>query len=250
MRFDVITLFPEMFTPFLSSGVTHRAFVPDIIDLHFLNPRDHALGNYRRVDDRPFGGGPGMVMLAEPLARSVEAIRTMRADRAPVIFFSPTGQRINQAVIERWSCSTGAILLCGRYEGVDERFIEQYVDVELSLGDFVLSGGEIAALAFLDALARIQPSVLNDAQSYEMDSFGRSIDGLLDCSQYTRPKHWQGTDVPAVLLSGHHLNIERWRRQQRLKKTLLCRPDLLQCARQSGLLTADDESYLCTIRRT
>ncbi|CAA9443774.1 MAG: tRNA (guanine(37)-N(1))-methyltransferase, partial [uncultured Ramlibacter sp.] len=204
MRFDVITLFPELFAPFLESGVTRRAYESGQVQVRLWNVRDYAEGNYRRVDDRPFGGGPGMVMMAEPLARCLAAIRAERSDAAPVVLFSPTGSRLDHAAVARWSASQGAVLLCGRYEGVDQRFIDAHVDVQLSLGDFVLSGGEIAAMALLDSVARLQPGVLNEAGSHEADSFNPAIDGLLDCPHYTRPEEWEGRRVPAELLSGHH----------------------------------------------
>jgi tRNA (guanine37-N1)-methyltransferase len=244
VRFDVVTLFPELFGPFLESGVTRRAYEGGQVDVRLWNPRDHAEGNYRRVDDRPFGGGPGMVMLAEPLARTVAQIKADRGDAAPVVLFSPTGRRLDHAQVERWSAGEGAVLLCGRYEGIDQRFIDAHVDVQLSLGDFVLSGGEIAAMALLDAVARLQPGVLNEAGSHEADSFNPAIDGLLDCPHYTRPEEWQGRPVPPELLSGHHANIEKWRRQQRLEATARLRPDLLEKARVSGLLTKEDERFL------
>nr|WP_315246101.1 tRNA (guanosine(37)-N1)-methyltransferase TrmD [uncultured Albidiferax sp.] len=244
MRFDTISLFPELFTPFLTSGVTRRAFESGLVELHLWNPRDFADGNYRRVDDRPFGGGPGMVMLAEPLARCLAAIQAARGDAAPVVLFSPLGPALTHATVETWSASTGAVLVCGRYEGIDQRFIDRFVTHQISLGDFVLSGGEIAALALLDAVARLQPGVLNDAGSHQFDSFNPALDGLLDCPHYTRPETWEGHAVPAALLSGHHLQIERWRRDQRLQLTAQRRPDLLQAARISGRLGRDDERFL------
>src|SRR6478609_687250 len=170
MRFDVITLFPELFAPFLAAGVTRRAYETKQVDVRLWNLRDFAEGNYRRVDDRPFGGGPGMVMMAEPLSRCLAAIRAERAEPpgepAPLVLFSPVGARIDHACVQRWSDSAGAILLCGRYEGIDQRFIDTHVDVQLSLGDFVLSGGEIPAMALLDAVARLHPGVLNDTGSH------------------------------------------------------------------------------------
>ena len=244
MRFDVVTLFPELFAPFLVAGVTRRAYETKQVEVRLWNPRDFAEGNYRRVDDRPFGGGPGMVMLAEPLARCLAAIRADRGDAAPVVLFSPVGPRLDHAQVEQWSASAGAVLLCGRYEGIDQRFIDAHVDVQLSLGDFVLSGGEIAAMALLDAVARLQPGVLNDAGSHQEDSFNPALDGLLDCPHYTRPEEWQGQRVPAELLSGHHKNIEAWRRQQRLAITARQRPDLIAAARQAGRLTRLDEDFL------
>jgi len=249
MRFDVLTLFPELFAPFLESGVTRRAYESKQVDVRLWNPRDFAEGNYRRVDDRPFGGGPGMVMLAEPLARCLAAIKADRGDAAPVVLFSPTGDRLEHAAVERWSAGEGAVLLCGRYEGIDQRFIDAHVDLQLSLGDFVLSGGEIAAMALLDAVARLQPGVLNEAGSHEADSFNPAIDGLLDCPHYTRPEDWQGRKVPAELLSGHHAQIERWRRERRLETTARLRPDLLESARAAGRLTPADEAFLTRLAR-
>ena len=248
MRFDIITLFPELFGPFLASGVTRRAFVSGQVDVRLWNPRDHAEGNYRRVDDRPFGGGPGMVMMAQPLARCLAAIRADRAEavavQAPLVLFSPIGAPLNHAAVAQWSASQGAILLCGRYEGIDQRFIDTHVDVQISLGDFVLSGGEIAALALLDAVARLQPGVLNDAGSHQLDSFNPTLDGLLDCPHYTRPEAWEGRSVPPELLSGHHAQIERWRRAQRLAVTAQHRPDLIDAARAAGRLSKLDELVL------
>lgn len=244
MRFDVVTLFPELFTPFLEVGVTRRAYESRQVDVRLWNLRDHSEGNYRRVDDRPFGGGPGMVMMAEPLARCVRAIRAQREVAGPVVLFSPVGRRIDHPEVERWATSAGAILLCGRYEGLDQRFIDTHVDEQLSLGDFVLSGGEIPAMALLDAVSRLQPGVLNDEGSHEADSFNPALDGLLDCPHYTRPETWNGLDVPKELLSGHHAQIALWRRQRRLAITLAARPDLIAAARQQGRLTAADEAFL------
>ena len=244
MRFDVVTLFPELFAPFLAAGVTRRAYETKQVDVRLWNLRDFAEGNYRRVDDRPFGGGPGMVMMAEPLARCLAAIRADRADAAPVVLFSPVGPRLDHTQVEQWSASAGAVLLCGRYEGIDQRFIDAHVDVQLSLGDFVLSGGEIAAMALLDAVARLQPGVLNDAGSHQEDSFNPALDGLLDCPHYTRPEEWEGRKVPEELLSGHHARIDAWRRRQRLALTARQRPDLIAAARQAGRLGPADEEFL------
>lgn len=252
MRFDVITLFPELFAPFLAAGVTRRAYAGGQVDVRLWNPRDHAEGNYRRVDDRPFGGGPGMVMLAEPLAQCLAAIRAERAEpeeaRAPLVLFSPIGATLDHPAVERWSASAGAVLLCGRYEGIDQRFIDAHVDAQISLGDFVLSGGEIAAMALLDAVARLQPGVLNDEGSYQLDSFNPALDGLLDCPHYTRPEEWAGQAVPAALMSGHHAQIERWRRDQRLAITARHRPELIAAARQAGRITPADEAVLAKLR--
>jgi len=244
MRFDVITLFPELFAPFLASGVTRRAYESRQVEVHLWNPRDFAEGNYRRVDDRPFGGGPGMVMMAEPLARCLAKIKAQRGDTAPVVLFSPTGAKLDHAAVEGWSASQGGVLLCGRYEGVDQRFIDRHVDVQISLGDFVLSGGEIAAMALLDAIARLQPGVLGDEDSHQFDSFNPALDGLLDCPHYTRPEEWDGLKAPPELLSGHHVQIERWRRDRRLETTARLRPDLIAAPRAAGRLSRADEALL------
>jgi len=244
MRFDIVTLFPELFGPLLTSGITRRAFESGQVEVKLTNPRDFAEGNYRRVDDRPFGGGPGMVMMAEPLTQSLKNIQAQRVDTAPVVLFSPVGKPLNHTMVTRWAESQGAILICGRYEGLDQRFIDSQVTEQISLGDFVLSGGEIAAMALLDAVARLQPGVLNTADSHQQDSFNPELDGLLDCPHYTRPETWAGRAVPEVLLSGHHVNIERWRREQRLAMTARLRPELIERARQDGRLTSLDESFL------
>ena len=246
MRFDIITLFPELFAPLLTSGITRRAYEIGLVDVRLWNPRDHAEGNYSRVDDRSFGGGPGMVMLAEPLFKCMMAIRAERQEEAPapLVLFSPIGQALNHTAVAQWSASAGAVLLCGRYEGVDKRFIDQYVDQQISLGDFVLSGGEIAAMALLDAVARLQPGVLNDEGSHQLDSFNPVLDGLLDSPHYTRPEVWQGHAVPPELMSGHHAHIARWRREQSLRLTALHRPELLEQARLAGRLNRQDEAFL------
>ena len=251
MRFDVITLFSELFAPFLTSGVTRRAYESGLVEVKLWNPRDFAEGNYRRVDDRSFGGGPGMVMMAEPLARCLETIRENRAEpvdqQAPAILFSPIGQPLNHNAVTGWSASAGAVLICGRYEGLDQRFINSYVDRQISLGDFVLSGGEIAAMALLDAVARLQPGVLNDEGSHHLDSFNPALDGLLDCPHYTRPETWRDQTVPDKLMSGNHAHIERWRREQSLVLTQRLRPDLMQQARKAGNLAAADEAFLADL---
>jgi len=244
VRFDIITLFPELFEPFLKAGVTRRAFETRQVDVRLWNPRDFADGNYRRVDDRPFGGGPGMVMLAEPLEKCLQAIRADRGEDSPVVLFSPIGRTLNHTAVQSWSDGEGAILLCGRYEGVDQRWIDRFVTHQISLGDFVLSGGEIAAMALLDAVARLQPGVLNDEGSHQLDSFNPALDGLLDSPHYTRPEVWQGEPVPEALMSGHHARIERWRREQSLTITARHRPDLLAQARADGKLNAADELFL------
>lgn len=245
MRFDVVTIFPELFAPHLSHGITRRAFESAQVDVRLWPLRDFADDAYRRVDDRPYGGGPGMVMLAEPLLRVLSAIASERAqDRPAVVHFTPTGRRIDQAVVQEFATGTGAVLLCGRYEGIDQRVIDAHVTQELSLGDFVLSGGELPALALLDAVARLQEGVLN-APSHQQDSFS---DGLLEGPQFSRPETLsvQGLDrpVPPVLLSGHHGQIARWRRDQSLELTARRRPDLIAAARAAGRLDKADEKTL------
>ncbi len=246
MRFDVVTVFPELFAPHFVHGVTRRAYESGQLEVRLWPLRDYADGAYRRVDDRPFGGGPGMVLLAEPLARALAAVRA-EAPTAPLVHFTPTGRRIDQQVVAEFAAGPGAILLCGRYEGVDQRFLDRHVDLELSLGDFVLSGGELPALALLDAVARLQPGVLGDARSHEQDSFS---DGLLDCPHYSRPEVLPGDPplaVPPVLLSGHHAEIARWRRERSLELTARRRPDLIATARAAGLLNAADERFLAAM---
>jgi tRNA (guanine37-N1)-methyltransferase len=242
MRFDVVTIFPELFGPFLQHGITRRAFETGQVDVRLWPLREHTEDNYRRVDDRPYGGGPGMVMLAEPLLRALAAVRDDRGAAAPVIHFTPTGRRIDQALVQE--IAAGAVLLCGRYEGIDQRLIDTRVTMELSLGDFVLSGGELPALALLDAVARLQDGVLA-APSHQQDSFS---DGLLEGPQYSRPEtllvDGQRHTVPPVLLSGHHADILRWKREQALALTARRRPDLIAAARQAGLLSHADEKYL------
>jgi tRNA (guanine37-N1)-methyltransferase len=252
LRFDVITLFPELFEPHTRSGVTRRAYDSGAIELKLWQLRDHADDTYRRVDDRPFGGGPGMVMLAEPLQRAVAAVRADRGARAPLapaaqvplVHFTPTGQRLTQTLVDEFARGAGAVLLCARYEGVDQRFIDTHVDLEISLGDYVLSGGELPALVLLDAVARLQPGVINEP-SHQHDSFS---DGLLEGPQYSRPELLDGPDgplaVPKVLLSGHHAGIARWRRDEALRTTALRRPDLIEKAREQGQLDARDEAFL------
>ncbi|MBA3596378.1 MAG: tRNA (guanosine(37)-N1)-methyltransferase TrmD [Methylibium sp.] len=248
MRFDVLTLFPEWFAPLRTVGITRRAFDGGGVDLHLWPLRDFADDAYRRVDDRCFGGGPGMVMLVEPLERALAAARSAQveagAPRTPVLLFSPAGTKLSQARVEALAAGPGAVLVCGRYEGIDQRFIERHVDEELSLGDFVLSGGEMAALALLDATARLQPGVLRDPESHRQDSFS---DGLLDCPHYSRPERLGSAaldTVPSVLLSGHHAEIARWRRERQLELTARRRPDLIEAARVAGRLTPADERYL------
>ncbi|MBB5217032.1 tRNA (guanosine(37)-N1)-methyltransferase TrmD [Parapusillimonas granuli] len=246
MRFDVVSLFPDMFSVVSELGVTGRARKQGVWSIGLWNPRDFTHDAHRTVDDRPYGGGPGMVMLAEPLEDAVRAARAGRADgdSVPVVLMSPTGRRYNQALAEDMARGAGAILVCGRYEGVDQRFIDRCVTDEISMGDFVLSGGEIAALAIIDSVVRLLPGVLNDAESARQDSFNQALTGLLDSPHYTRPECHQGLSVPAELLSGHHSNIAAWRRRQSLALTAARRPDLILAAREAGLLSRADEEFL------
>jgi tRNA (guanine37-N1)-methyltransferase len=246
IRFDVVTLFPEMLSAVAKSGITGRALEAGLWRLATWNPRDFTTDNYRTVDDRPYGGGPGMVMLAGPLERALDAAKTAGAGR--VLYLSPQGKRLDHARVVELAKESALTLLCGRYEGIDERLLERCVDEELSLGDFVLSGGELAAMALIDAVVRQLPGALGDAQSALEESFA---DGLLDCPQYTRPEVWpegpQGVRVPEVLLSGHHEHIRRWRLKQALGRTWLRRPELLAARRlneeEKRLLTEFQHEY-------
>ncbi len=256
MRFDVITLFPELIAPYLETGVTRRAYASGQMQVRLWQLRDFAEGHYRRVDDRPFGGGPGMVMQAEPLAKCLAAIWQERgvdpatsAALPPVVLFSPVGRTLRHSAVQQWADGEGAVLVCGRYEGVDQRFIDASVTHQISLGDFVLSGGEIAAVALLDAVARLQPGVLHDEASHVEDSFNPALDGLLDCPHYTRPEEWQGRRVPDVLLGGNHAAIARWRRAQSVSLTHMHRPDLLQEASRLPTWSAADERQLEALHR-
>ncbi len=249
MRFDVVSLFPDMFNAVRDQGVTGRAHKQGLWSLDVWNPRDFTQDVHRTVDDRPYGGGPGMVMLARPLEDAVKAAKEARSDsEAPVILMSPSGRRFDQAMANALADSRGAILICGRYEGVDQRFIDRCVTQEVSMGDFVLSGGELPAMAIMDSVVRLLPGVLNAAESARQDSFHDQLSGLLDCPHYTRPEDYEGLAVPAELLSGHHAHIARWRRQQSLLLTRERRPDLLERARASGLLTQEDEAFLSKTR--
>lgn len=230
MWIGLVTLFPEMFRAISDAGITARAVATGRLTLETWNPRDFTEDNYRRVDDRPYGGGPGMVMMVEPLRRAISAARAAAVQAgvtAPVLYLSPQGEVLTQALVAELSAPGGAggyILLCGRYEGVDERLIRREVDREISVGDYVLSGGELPAMVLIDAMARLLPGVLNTPASAVEDSF---VDGLLDCPHYTRPEVYDGEAVPPVLLSGDHAAIRRWRLQQSLWRTQARRPDLL-----------------------
>jgi len=243
MRIDVISLFPEFVAQCAAFGVVGRAGERGLLSLHGWNPRDYAEGSYRRVDERPFGGGPGMVMLIDPLRASLQAARAADPAPAKVIYLSPQGVPLTQAKVRELATHKRLILLCGRYEGVDERLIAAEVDEELSIGDYVLSGGELAAAVVVDAVTRLQDGVLNDAESALQDSFedgpGSSPgQALLDCPHYTRPLVHELGEVPPVLMSGNHAQIARWRRQQALGRTWQRRPDLLD---ENSLSTADRE---------
>ncbi|MDI9335940.1 MAG: tRNA (guanosine(37)-N1)-methyltransferase TrmD [Gammaproteobacteria bacterium] len=230
MRWDVISLFPEVFSPYFSKGVIRRAITQGLVELHYWNPRTYAPAeNKGRVDDRPYGGGPGMVLMAEPLWQCLQVIRQHRIDGAtcPLIYFTPSAPLLTQATVNPWVDSAGGIILCGRYEGVDQRFIDQYVDHVLSIGDYVLSGGELPTMVFLEALLRLLPGVLHSSDSLKEESFQQDLQGQLDYPHYTRPEIWQGQPVPEVLLSGHHKNIGAWRSWQSKTLTEEFRPDLI-----------------------
>ena len=225
MHFDVVTLFPEMVSTIAEFGVVGRARRNGLVDVDCENPRDHTSDVHRTVDDRPYGGGPGMVMKYEPLAGALAAARSRAPEGSPVVYLSPQGRVFDQATATRYAALPGLILLAGRYEGVDERLIEAHVDEEVSLGDFVLSGGEVAAMAVIDAVVRLLPGVLGDDESAAQDSFA---EGLLDCPHYTRPEEIDGQRTPEVLLSGDHAEIARWRMKEALGRTYERRPDLIE----------------------
>lgn len=245
MRFDVISLFPEIFQTITHWGVTGRAFSQKKFYLDLWNPRDFATGNYRAVDDRPYGGGPGMVMLAKPLEDAVLAAKESQSrvtgKEPKVLMLSPQGRVLSHMQIMEFTNALGMVLVCGRYEAMDQRFVDRCVDEEISIGDVVLSGGEIPAMVLMDAVIRQLPGVLGDPDSASEDSF---VNGLLDCPHYTRPEVYQNIAVPEVLLSGNHTDIDRWRRQQALINTISKRPDLIMVARGTGLLTQADEDFL------
>jgi len=235
IHFDAVTLFPEMFDAVTRSGVTRRAFEAGAYELVLWNPRDFSSNAYRSVDDRPYGGGPGMVMMAEPLDKAIKAARQRQRScgvKDPkVIYFTPQGQVLQHRLVGALGRYDGLILLCGRYEGVDERLISRQVDLEVSIGDYVVSGGELPAMVLMDALVRQIPGVLGDAESATQESF---VQGLLDCPHYTRPEIYDGMPVPPVLMSGNHAQIERWRMKQSVGRTWRRRPDLLAQTELSG----------------
>jgi tRNA (guanine37-N1)-methyltransferase len=248
MQFDVVTLFPEMFAALTQSGITRRAFEQRKCMLSLWNPRDFTADNYRTIDDRPYGGGPGMVMLAKPLEAAIHAAKARQMQQglaAPrVVYLSPQGRALTHERVMQLTAEPGLVLLCGRYEAVDQRLLDRCVDEEISLGDFVLSGGELPAMALMDAVIRQLPGVLHDDASAVEDSF---VNGLLDCPHYTRPEVYEGAAVPPVLLGGHHAEIEKWRRERALEATAKKRPDLIARAREAGLLSRADEKFLSSL---
>ncbi len=241
MRIDVITLFPEMIQELCRYGIPRRAEQQGLFGLHSWNPRNFAEDKHKTVDDRSYGGGPGMVMQVKPVK---DAITAARKDGAcgPLIYLSPQGKRLDQSAVKQFAKTPGLMLLAGRYEGIDERLIETEVDEEWSIGDYVLSGGEMAALVFIDAMVRLLPGALGDAESAKNDSF---MDGLLDYPHYTRPEVIDGQQVPAVLLGGNHAEIERWRLKQSLGRTWERRPDLLDACELDKTQRALLEEYIC-----
>jgi len=254
MRFDVVTLFPEMFDAITKYGVTRRAAEQKKFELQTWNPREFTEDNHRTVDDRPFGGGPGMVMLVEPLAKAIGAAKAAQASsgmvKSRVIHLSPQGRPLTHELVkELLARDEGLILLASRYEGVDERLIQRHVDEEISIGDYVLSGGELAAMVLIDSLVRHLPGVLGDAESAQQDSF---VQGLLDCPHYTRPEVYDGEGVPEVLMSGHHAEIEKWRLKQALGRTAERRPDLLaarQLTKQEARLLAEYQQEQASVQQ-
>lgn len=244
-QYDVITLFPQMFEAVTGWGISGRARERGVYGFEAWNPRDFAANAYRTVDDRPYGGGPGMVMMAEPLAKAVRAARQRQETcgaRGRVVYLSPQGRPLDHGVVEELAALPGMVLVCGRYEGVDERLIRREIEDEISIGDYVLSGGELAAMVVLDAVIRQLPGVLGDAESARQDSF---VEGLLDCPHYTRPEVYEGERVPEVLMSGNHADIDRWRLKQSLGRTWLRRPELLERLE----LTARERALLDEFRR-
>lgn len=224
MKIALISLFPEMFTALTDYGISGRAVDQGLVELANFNPRDYTDDRHKTVDDRPYGGGPGMVMMVEPLRRAIAAAREWVDDRALVVYLSPQGKVLDQPSVNGFAQRQSVILIAGRYEGIDERLIEAEVDEEWSIGDYVLSGGELPAMVLVDALIRQLPGALGHNESAQQDSF---TNGLLDCPHYTRPENHQGRVVPEVLLSGNHENIRRWRLQQSLRRTQQRRPELL-----------------------
>ena len=246
MQIDVVTVFPAMFDAVTRNGVTARARERRLYELVLWNPRDFAANAYRTVDDRPYGGGPGMVMMAEPLEKALAAAgqrqRSSGVPRPWVVHLSPQGRLLNHAIVAELAKKQGIVMLAGRYEGIDERIVKRVVDEEISIGDYVLSGGELGAMVVIDAVVRQLPGALGDAESASQDSF---VNGLLDHPHYTRPEVYENEAVPAVLLSGNHADIARWRRKQALGRTWLRRPELLE----TRALSAEDSKLLEEFRK-
>jgi len=248
MRFDVVTLFPEMFSALTQWGVTGRACEQSLVSVHLWNPRDFCSDSRKTVDDRAYGGGPGMVMMAKPLEDTLRGVKAAHQaaglKTGPVCLLTPQGERFSQKIASNILDYGNMSFICGRYEAVDQRFIERNVDLQLSIGDFVLSGGEIPAMAVMDAVIRLIPGALGDGESAAQDSF---MNGLLDYPHYTRPEIYENLSVPDVLLGGHHAKIADWRRQKSLELTFKLRPDLIESARANGLLSKEDEQFLRTL---
>lgn len=244
IRIDVVSIFPEMFDALTRHGITGRALQRGLWQFAAHNPREFTSDPYRRVDDRPYGGGPGMVMMCEPLAQAISAAKALAPAGRPVIALSPQGRTLDDTKVRELAMLPGMILIAGRYEAIDQRLIDSSVDEEISIGDFIVSGGELPAMMLIDAVVRLLPGAMNDAASTANDSFA---DGLLDCPHYTRPEVFEGATVPEVLLSGHHAQIARWRRERSLESTARRRPDLISRARAAGRLTASDERFLAAL---
>lgn len=248
MQFDVISLFPGMFSALTESGVTRRAFEEQKCSLSIWNPRDFTQDRHRTVDDRPYGGGPGMVMMVQPLEEAINAAKERQRNsgltESRVIYLSPQGNPLNHQKVMELKDLPCLILLCGRYEAIDQRLIDTHVDEEISLGDFVLSGGEIPAMALMDAVIRQLPGVLHDELSAVEDSF---VSGILDCPHYTRPPEYKGMPVPGILMGGNHAEIDKWRRRQALLMTVKKRPDLIEKADMAGDLSSEDKAFLSSL---
>lgn len=227
MRFDIVTLFPDMFPGYLSQSLLNKAIENDIVEIHVHNLRDWSTDKHNKIDDRPYGGGPGMILSVEPVIRCVQAVQAMTDDPGQVIVMTPQGQRLCQPTVELLAKRSRMILLCGRYEGFDQRVIDILDPLELSIGDYILNGGEVAAMVVVDSLVRMVPGVLGDEMSSWDDSFSRG-NRMLEYPQYTRPQEFEGHQVPEVLLSGNHKKIEQWRKAQSLAKTKMRRQDLLE----------------------
>jgi tRNA (guanine37-N1)-methyltransferase len=249
MKMAVVTLFPEMLSAVTDYGITGRAVEAGLLKVEAVNPRTFAGDRHQTVDDRPFGGGPGMVMKIEPLRAALRQAREDLGRPARTIYLAPHGQRLTQARVEALAAEEALVLLAGRYEGVDERLIEAEVNETVSIGDYVLSGGELPAMVLMDAVTRRLAGVLGHEDSAEQDSFTGELEGLLDCPHYTRPEEVDGVTVPAVLLSGHHEHIRRWRLKQSLGRTWLWRPDLLEARRRGRGLDAEAEQLLAEFIR-